>query len=89
MTNEEAIETLNWYMPVGDYKAREHFKIATQALEKQIAHKVISIGLSCPAGTFKCQKCGFSFRHKSQYLSDSMNYCSRCGVKLDWSDEND
>ena len=70
----------------GEYK--EVCKMAIQALEKQIAKKVIEnrwIYTKCNCGH------DFSVHHGDGYYSipynEKTNYCPDCGQKLDWTVE--
>ena len=101
MTESEAIEKLKnmrLYMQIedknndckfteDDYKANE---MAIQALEKQIAKKPEYEADGYADGNLvydyaKCPICGHDFEYG---INDwGCEYCSDCGQKLDWSDE--
>jgi hypothetical protein len=55
--------------------------MAIEALEKQIPKKVVDM-IHRPNGFYgKCQVCGCS--------NARMQFCQRCGHKLDWSEQNE
>ena len=71
-----------------DYKANE---MAIQALEKQIPMKpIFNHNLSDTLSLFHCE-CGnaIKFSHDIGIMNNNNapNYCSKCGCRLDWSDE--
>jgi hypothetical protein len=71
-----------------DYKANE---MAIQALEKQIPMKpIFNHNLSDTLSLFHCE-CGNAIKvsHDIGIMdkNNAPNYCSECGCKLDWSDE--
>ena len=91
MTAEKAIKTIQvaiaeveWNYPL-DYSIA--FKTAVEALEKQIPKKLVVVGEEYTFGKdewekdYECPSCG------NPYADDS--FCSCCGQKLDWSDNND
>nr|DAW84124.1 MAG TPA: zinc-ribbon domain protein [Bacteriophage sp.] len=102
MTENEAIEKLKnmrLYMQItdknndckfteDDYKANE---MAIQALEKQIPMKpIFNHNLSDTLSLFHCE-CGNAIKvsHDIGIMNNNNvpNYCSKCGCRLDWSDE--
>lgn len=71
-----------------DYKANE---TAIQALEKQIPKKpIFNHNLSDTLSLFHCE-CGNAIKvsHDIGIMdnNNAPNYCSKCGCRLDWSDE--
>lgn len=71
-----------------DYKANE---TAIQALEKQIPKKpIFNHNLSDTLSVFHCE-CGNAIKvsHDIGIMNNNNapNYCSKCGCRLDWSDE--
>lgn len=71
-----------------DYKANE---MAIQALEKQIPKKpIFNHNLSDTLSLFHCE-CGNTIKvsHDIGIMNNNNapNYCSKCGCRLDWSDE--
>lgn len=103
MTESEAVEKLKnmrLFMQIedenndckfteDDYKANE---MAIQALEKQIAKKTIfNHNLSDTLSVFHCE-CGniIKVSHDVGIMNNNNapNYCSKCGCRLDWSDED-
>lgn len=71
-----------------DYKANE---MAIQALEKQIPMKpIFNHNLSDTFSLFHCE-CGNAIKvsHDIGIMNNNNvpNYCSKCGCRLDWSDE--
>ena len=69
----------------------EAMKMAIQALEKQIPTKpIFNCNLSDTSSLFHCE-CGHTIkvRHDIGIMdnNNAPNYCSRCGCRLDWSDE--
>lgn len=102
MTESEAIEKLKnmqLFMQIedenndhkfteDDYKSNE---MAIQALEKQIAKKpIFDYNLSDTLSKFHCE-CGNTIKvsHDVGIMdnNNAPNYCSKCGCRLDWSDE--
>ena len=102
MTESEAIEKLKnmrLYMQIedknndckfteDDYKANE---MAIQALEKQTTKKpIFGYNLSDTLSVFHCE-CGNAIKvsHDIGIMNNNNapNYCSHCGCRLDWSDE--
>ena len=55
------------------------FDLAIAALEKQIAIEVDCIDINKMAWLDGYCVCG-------EHVTDSMNYCIKCGQKLDWSE---
>lgn len=102
MTENEAIEKLKnmrLFMQIedknndckfteDDYKVNE---MAIQALEKQIPMKpIFNHNLSDTLSLFHCE-CGNAIKvsHDIGIMNNNNapNYCSKCGCRLDWSDE--
>lgn len=95
MTNKEAIETIKiamaeveWDYPM-DYTVT--FEMAIDAIEKQVPKKAIfSHNLSDTLSVFNCD-CGniIKVSHDAGIMNNNnaANYCSKCGCRLDWSDE--
>lgn len=102
MTENEAIEKLKnmrLFMQIedknndckfteDDYKVNE---MAIQALEKQIPMKpIFNHNLSDTLSLFHCE-CGNTIKvsHDIGIMNNNNapNYCSKCGCRLDWSDE--
>ena len=83
MTEKEAIQMLERIIdpdPWEDYglsdKAKEALEMEIEALEKQIPRKPIE-----PEALFyKCPIC-------KNYVGDYSVYCTVCGYKLDWSED--
>lgn len=72
-----------------DYKANE---MAIQALEKQMPKKpIFNHNLSDTLSVFHCE-CGNTIKvsHDIGIMNNNNapNYCSKCGCRLDWSDED-
>lgn len=70
----------------------EAIQIAIQALEKQIPKKpIFNHNLSDTLSVFHCE-CGNTIKvsHDIGIMdnNNAPNYCSKCGCRLDWSDEN-
>ena len=70
---------------------KEAFSMAIKALEKQIPKKpIFNCNLSDTSSLFHCE-CGHTIkvRHDIGIMNNSNapNYCSKCGCRLDWSDE--
>lgn len=103
MTEREAIEKLKnmrLFMQIednkneckfteDDYKANE---MAIQALGKQIPKKpIFNHNLSDTLSVFHCE-CGNTIKvnHDVGIMNNNNapNYCSKCGCRLDWSDED-
>ena len=69
----------------------EAMRIAIQALEKQIPKKpIFNHNLSDTLSLFHCE-CGNTIKvsHDIGIMNNNNapNYCSKCGCRLDWSDE--
>lgn len=91
MTESEAIKELqeNIDLPFGSNVSKEAAKIAIQALEKQIPKKPTPIDYEkyidvinnarFLRGAYWCPNC--------KHVVKSGSFCSDCGQKLDWSDE--
>ena len=95
MTNEDAIKTINiaaaeveWNYPM-DYAIA--FEMAVEALETQVPKKpMFSHNLSDTLSVFRCE-CGNAIKvsHDVGIMNNNNapNYCSKCGCRLEWSDE--
>lgn len=73
-----------------DYKAND---MAIQALEKQIPQKpIFDYNISDTLSKFHCE-CGnvFKVSHDAGIMdnNNAPNYCSKCGCRLDWSEDNE
>lgn len=69
----------------------EAMRIAIQALEKQMPKKpIFNHNLSDTLSLFHCE-CGNTIKvsHDIGIMdnNNAPNYCSKCGCRLDWSDE--
>lgn len=79
---EEAIEFLKGKYPLGlcDEDEYKNAQTAIKALEKQIAKKPVDTEEFTEGGWIgKCPHCGSD-------CNDVMNYCDKCGQKLDWGE---
>lgn len=96
MESEEAIEILRERIDIikQDWSLVEYQKAlerAVKALEKQIPRKVnnlseiyldFGVGKKIKAGAYgNCPNCNYNIDTVSKY-------CTRCGQKLDWGEEN-
>ena len=96
MTNKEAIETIKiamaeveWNYPM-DYTVA--FEMAIDAIEKQMPNKpAFSHNLSDTISVFHCE-CGNTIKvsHDAGIMNNNNapNYCSKCGCRLDWEEED-
>lgn len=93
MTESEAIKELHEIRPRGGIipqKRAEALDVAIQALEKQIPKKPIRHAVW---EDFKCPACGsteirpYDTEYREYDKDCEFEYCSDCGQKLDWSDE--
>ena len=92
MTESEAIKELqdNMDLPFGVTVSDEASRMAINALEKQIPKKPEYEADGYANGELvydyaKCPICGHDFEYG---INDwGCEYCSDCGQKLDWSDE--
>lgn len=93
MTESEAIKELHEIRPRGGIipqKRAEAIDVAINALEKQIPKKLEYEADGYADGELvydyaKCPICGHDFEYG---INDwGCEYCSDCGQKLDWSDE--
>ena len=93
MTKSEAIKELHKIRPRGGIipqKRAEALDVAINALEKQIPKKPEYEADGYAGGELvydyaKCPICGHDFEYG---INDwGCEYCSDCGQKLDWSDE--
>lgn len=94
MTIQEVIRTLKMEM-LGDSEQMKYAKqIAIEALEKQIPKepKIIKYESEydtrdyfCPI----CNKCFIHFVDGEFYAGKKDCWCSECGQKIDWSEQND
>lgn len=69
------------------------YRMAIQALEKQIPKKpIFDYNLSDTLSKFHCE-CGnvIKVSHDAGIMNNNNapNYCSKCGCRLDWRDDND
>ena len=84
MTECEAIKELHEIRPRGGIipqKRAEAIDMAINALEKQIPNKPVKKSFIVPyEGINVCPSC-------KEPLGGKRHYCSKCGQKLDWSDE--
>ena len=82
MAPEEAIERINEHIAIHRYnepqaiRIAEALQMAIDALEKQIPRKPIEP----EALSYKCPIC-------KNYVGDYSVYCTVCGYKLDWSED--
>lgn len=89
MTESEAIKVLNMIETHGPLPTMAK-KMSINALEKEIAKKPEYEAYGYADGELvydyaKCPICGHDFEYE---INDwGCNYCSNCGQKLDWSDE--
>ena len=89
MTESEASKVLNMIETHGPLPTMAK-EMSIKALEKQIPKKPEYIADGYADGEFvydyaKCPICGHDFEYE---INDwGCNYCSNCGQKLDWSDE--
>lgn len=95
MTESEAIEAIQFDLKVGgeihSQVLRDAVDIAIQALEKQVPKKpIFNHNLSDTLSVFHCE-CGNTIKvsHDIGIMNNNNapNYCSKCGCRLDWSDE--
>lgn len=93
MIESEAIKELHGIRPRGGIipqKRAEALDVAIQALEKQIPKKPIR---HAAWEDFKCPACGsteirpYDTEYREYGKDCEFEYCSDCGQKLDWSDE--
>lgn len=87
----EAIECLKSNKPTSGYlMLQESIDMAIQALEKQIPKKPIR---HTAWENFKCPACGsaeivqYDTEYREYDKDCKFEYCSDCGQKLDWGDE--
>ena len=92
MEIKEAVNVMKKYTDISMSKTViEAHNMAIEALEKQIPKKVNDVFKSFDVVYGDCPCCGEIYRLEP--LEDEEkprlpNYCSDCGQKLDWSDEN-
>lgn len=95
MTENEAIKFMKLFREEWDKNSKtENAKaldIAIQAIEKQIPKKpIFDYNLSDTLSKFHCE-CGNTIKVSHDvgimYNNNAPNYCSKCGCRLDWSDE--
>jgi hypothetical protein len=95
MTESEAIEAIQFDLKIGgeihSKVLRDAVDVAIQALEKQIPKKTIfNHNLSDTLSVFHCE-CGNTIKvsHDIGIMANNNapNYCSKCGCRLDWGDE--
>ena len=99
MTESEAIELFKERLTLikehyaGEVKNYEEaLEIGIQALEKQIPKKpIFGYNLSDTLSVFHCE-CGNAIKvsHDIGIMNNNNapNYCSKCGCRLDWSDND-
>ena len=98
MTAKKAIEFLRMHFeylkerwkPYPDYNVLEAIRFAISAIEKQIPKKpIFNYNLSDTLSVFHCE-CGNTIKvsHDIGIMdnNNAPNYCSKCGCRLDWSD---
>lgn len=95
MTESEAIEAIQFDLEIGgeihSRVLRDAVDVAIQALEKQIPKRpIFNHNLSDTLSLFHCE-CGNAIKvsHDIGIMdnNNAPNYCSKCGCRLDWSDE--
>ena len=95
MTENEAIEAIQFDLKIGgeihSQVLHDAVDVAIQALEKQIPKKAIfDHNFSDTLSLFHCE-CGNTIKvsHDAGIMdnNNAPNYCSECGCRLDWSDE--
>jgi hypothetical protein len=72
-------------------ETEDYTEVAINALEKQMPKKpIFNHNLSDTLSVFRCE-CGniIKVSHDAGIMdnNNAPNYCSRCGCRLDWSDE--
>lgn len=94
MTNSGAINNLELNRPFAYSELQESIDIAIDALKKQIPKKQGSLYaedshlyIDCD-GFVRCFKTKNDIRYPLMSLSD-LDYCPRCGQKLDWERDTD
>lgn len=75
----------------GECRVSKATRVAIRALEKQIPKKpIFGYNLSDTLSVFHCE-CGNAIKvsHDTGIMNNNNapNYCSKCGCKFDWSDE--
>lgn len=97
MAENEAIEAMWFDLKVGgeihSQVLRDAVDVAIQALEKQIPKRpIFNHNLSDTLSLFHCE-CGNAIKvsHDIGIMdnNNAPNYCSKCGCRFDWSDENE
>lgn len=95
MTESEAIKRIKECRNTPNFQPyiymNEALNMAIQALEKQIPKKpIFNHNLSDTLSLFHCE-CGNAIKvsHDIGIMNNNNapNYCSKCGCRLDWSDE--
>lgn len=95
MTESEAIKRIKECRNTPNFQPyiymNEALNMAIQALEKQIPMKpIFNHNLSDTLSLFHCE-CGNAIKvsHDIGIMNNNNvpNYCSKCGCRLDWSDE--
>lgn len=95
MKENEAIEAIQFDLEIGgeihSQVLHDAVDVAIQALEKQIPKKpIFNHNLSDTLSLFHCE-CGNAIKvsHDIGIMNNNNapNYCSKCGCRLDWSDE--
>lgn len=93
ITTQEAIRTLKMEM-LGDSEQMKCAKqTAIEALEKQIAKKPKIVKIEAEYDTRDyfcpiCNKCFIHFVDGEFYAGKKDCWCSECGQKIDWSEQN-
>lgn len=95
MKENEAVEAMQFDLKIGgeihSQVLRDAVDVAIQALEKQIPKRpIFNHNLSDTLSLFHCE-CGNAIKvsHDIGIMdnNNAPNYCSKCGCRLDWSDE--
>lgn len=86
MTNEEAKELIEWmpqyYKLIGKTNLGEAWKIAVEAVEKQIPKKSFRVASTL----YHCGTCKSLIRTNGKWCDE---YCDHCGQAIDWSDNDE
>ena len=92
MTRNEAIKFAKENILAYTSEMAEFKALAIEAIEKQIPKKpIFSHNLSDTLSVFHCE-CGNTIKvsHDAGILNNNNapNYCSKCGCRLDWEEED-
>lgn len=95
MTENEAVEAMQFDLKIGgeihSQVLHDAVDVAIQALEKQIPKKpIFNHNLSDTLSLFHCEcENAIKVSHDIGIMdnNNAPNYCSKCGCRLDWSDE--